>query len=339
MPAIQFICIVTITFFFLGAALGAAPKDKTLKAAPIVLASNQKKLVFLDFYNEAQDKNLQYIANSIGDAVHEAIKEKYRYDRIPSAAWKKYAADNKWEEKDFYDRKKIREMGRVLGADGVIYGKYNTAEEKLELHGIIFSVIDGVVVDEQKASAPLNAEMFGTINEVSDNLAKKIKDLFVPSDRGAITRSLMFPGWGHYYKQRNGWGNFWMISGGTSAAFTATMATMFIVARAQYENYKPDRYTNSANQIGYYDQTAVQAEFDRIEAKGNQYGQLALIGGAVTAGIWLGALLHAWLIEPDLGNVAVDKGKASLPLQFTIGSDYSTLPGLRASFTYEWRFQ
>ena len=106
MPLIQFISIVMIAAVFCGAALGAAPKDKTLKAAPIVLAGNQKKLIFLDFYNESHDKNLQYIANSIGDAVHDSIKEKYRYDRIPSAAWKKYATDNKWEEKDFYDRKK-----------------------------------------------------------------------------------------------------------------------------------------------------------------------------------------------------------------------------------------
>ncbi|MFO1471568.1 MAG: hypothetical protein U1F27_11075 [Turneriella sp.] len=323
-------------------ALTAAPVMKaapvTIGEAPTQINTTEKKLIFLDFYNEANDKNLQYIANSIGDAVHDAIKEKYRYKRIPQATWKKYAAEQKWTEKDFYDRKKIREMGRALGADGVIYGKYNTVDQKLELHGIIFSVIDGEVVDEQRASTPLTAEMFGTINDVSENLAKKIKDLFVPSDRGAITRSLMFPGWGHYYKQRNGWGNFWMISGGTAIAFTATMTTMFIVARAQYENYKPDRYTNSANQIGYYDQTAVQAEFDRLETKGNQYGQLALIGGAVTAGIWLGALLHAWLIEPDLGNVAVDKGKASLPLQFNIGSDFSVVPGLRASFSYEWRY-
>ena len=345
---VRFLCVLALA----SQALVAAP----LKSAPVVIGegepgssdltkanriekqASEKKLIFLDFYNEANDKNLQYIANSIGDAVHDAIKNKYRYARIPSATWKKYAAEQKWTEKDFFDAKKIREMGRVLGADGVIYGKYNTVEQRLELHGIIFSVIDGEVVDEQKASAPLTAEMFGTINEVSDNLAKKIKDLFVPSDRGAITRSLLFPGWGHYYKQRNGWGNFWMISGGTAIAFTATMTTMFYVVRAQYNAYEPQFYRNSAGGTGLYDQTAAQAEFDRIETKGNQYGQLALIGGAVTAGIWLGALLHAWLIEPDLGNVAVENGKVSLPVQFNIGSDYSNIPGMRATFSYDWRY-
>ena len=32
-----------------------------------------KKLIFLDFYNESNDTNLQYLSNSIGDAVDAAI--------------------------------------------------------------------------------------------------------------------------------------------------------------------------------------------------------------------------------------------------------------------------
>lgn len=330
---------IAVTVLLLVGPLTAAP----LKSAPVVVGEGQaapkaKKLIFLDFYNEANDKNLQYVANSIGDAVHEAIKEKYRYERISSAAWKKYATEQKWEQKDFYDRKKIREMGKSLGADGVIFGKYNTAEQRLELHGVIFSVIDGEVVDEQHASAPLSAEMFGTINEVSDNLAKKIKDLFVPSDRGALTRSLLFPGWGHFYKQRNGWGNFWMISAGTSIAFTASMGVMYFVMKKQYDTYNPQHYKNGTGGTGLYDQAAAQAEFDRLEASANQFGQLALIGGAVTVGIWLGAMLHAYFIEPDMGNAAPPKQAQASPLQWHLGSDHSTLPGMRATFSYTEKF-
>jgi hypothetical protein len=234
--------------------------------------------------------------------------------------------------KIFMTQKKIREMGKALGADGVIYGKYNTVEERLELHGIIFSVIDGEVVEEQHASAPLSAEMFEKINEVSDNLAKKIKDLFVPSDRGALTRSLLFPGWGHYYKQRNGWGNFWAISGGTAIAFTATMGTMFVVMKNQYDTYNPQHYRNTSGGTGLYDANAAQAEFDRLEASANQFGQLALIGGAVTAGIWLGAMLHAYFIEPDMGNAAPPKQAQASPLQWQLGADHSRSPACAAQF-------
>jgi hypothetical protein len=332
---VRFLCVLALA----SQALTAAP----LKSAPVVVGEAPqpvavKKLIFLDFYNEANDKNLQYIANSIGDAVHDAIKSKYRYDRISSSSWKKYAAENKWQQSDFYDQKKIREMGKALGADGVIYGKYNTVEQRLELHGIIFSVIDGEVVEEQHASAPLSAEMFEKINEVSDNLAKKIKDLFVPSDRGALTRSLLFPGWGHYYKQRNGWGNFWAISGGTAIAFTATMGTMFVVMKNQYDTYNPQHYRNTSGGTGLYDANAAQAEFDRLEASANQFGQLALIGGAVTAGIWLGAMLHAYFIEPDMGNAAPPKQAQASPLQWQLGADHSPQPGMRCAISYTEKF-
>lgn len=320
-------------------ALTAAP----MKSAPVVVGeapteAPAKKLIFLDFYNEANDKNLQYVANSIGDAVHESIKGKYRYDRIASSTWKKYAAQQKWTEKDFFDAVKIREMGRVLGADGVIYGKYVSKEGNLEIQGVIFSVIDGEIVDEQNGQTPTNAQMFETINQVADNLAKKIKDLFVPSDRGALTRSLLFPGWGHHYKQRHGWGNFWMISGGTAVAFTATMGTLFVVMKNQYDTYKPQHYKNDAGGTGLYDQAAAQSEFDRLETQANQYGQLALIGGVVTAGIWLGAMLHAYFIEPDVGNAALPKVAEANPLQFNLGADESALPGLRATFSYTGKF-
>jgi len=322
-----------------GTSLVAAP----MKSAPVVVGeapaeAPAKKLIFLDFYNEANDKNLQYVANSIGDAVHESIKGKYRYERIAPQQWKKYAAEQKWTEKDFFDVKKIREMGRVLGADGVIYGKYVSKDGNLEIQGAIFSVIDGEIVDEQKGQTPTNAQMFETINQVADNLAKKIKDLFVPSDRGALTRSLLFPGWGHHYKQRHGWGNFWMISGGTSIAFTATMGALFVVMNEQYKAYKPQHYENKFGGTGLYDQAAAQAEFDRLETQANQYGQLALIGGAVTAGIWLGAMLHAYFIEPDVGNAALPKVAEANPLQFNLGADQSVLPGLRATFSYTERF-
>src|SRR5689334_21063100 len=100
-----FILVIALCVF--GAALSAKP---VLKSEPVVIGEAPKKLVFLDFYNEANDKNLQYLSQSIGNAVDTAIKDKYRYDRIPESAWKKYARDNNWTDKDFYDRAKVRAM-------------------------------------------------------------------------------------------------------------------------------------------------------------------------------------------------------------------------------------
>ena len=321
---------------------GAPMKGKTVTLAggddTQVVGGPAKKLIFLDFYNESDDKNLQYLSNSIGDAVDAAIKDKYRYTVIPSATWKKYASENKWEAKDFYDIKKIREMGKALGADGVIYGKYTSKEGNLDIQGVIFSVIDGEVVDKQEGQTPVSAEMFETINQVSDNLAKKIKDLFVPSDRGALVRSLIFPGWGHFYKQRRNWGYFWGGTAIAATAFTATMLTLFIIHKAKYADYAPRVYTNTSGGTGHYDEAASQAEFDRIENLGNTYGQMTLIGAGIAGAVYIAAFVHAYLIAPDLGNITQPGAVSALPLQFSIGRDASPLGGTRASFAYGYRF-
>lgn len=323
--------------------LAAAPiKGKTVTLTggddAQMVGGPAKKLIFLDFYNESNDKNLQYLSNSIGDAVDAAIKDKYRYTVIPSATWKKYANENKWQEKDFYDNNKIREMGKALGADGVIYGKYTSKEGNLEIQGVIFSVIDGEIVDKQEGATPISAEMFETINQVSDNLAKKIKDLFVPSDRGALVRSLIFPGWGHFYKQRRNWGYFWGGTAIAATAFTATMLTLFIVHKAKYANYAPRVYTNGAGGTGHYDEAASQAEFDRIENLGNTYGQMTLIGMGVAGAVYIAAFVHAYLIAPDLGNITQPGAVSALPVQFSIGPDAWPLGGTRTSLSYGYRF-
>lgn len=198
-----------------------------LKSETVILrAAPAKKLIFLDFYNEAKDQNLQFLSNSFGDGAHAAIESKYRYQRVASDVWQKYATEKKWQPKDFFDTKKIREMGRDLGADGVIYGKFVAGKDDLEIHGLIFSVIDGEIIGEERGRAKQDSTMFGTIGDVSGKLALKIKDLFVPSDRGALWRSALLPGWGHFYKERRDWGYFWAISGGAALAYTLT-ATAF----------------------------------------------------------------------------------------------------------------
>lgn len=335
--------LTAITILVLSSNIHAA----TMKSAPITLmgdneiktvGGSEKKLIFLDFYNESNDKNLQYLSNSIGDAVDAAIKGKYRYKVIPSATWKKYAAGQKWNEQDFYDVKKIREMGKALGADGVIYGKYTSKEGNLEIQGAIFSVIDGEIVDEQKGATPVSAEMFETINQVSENLAKKIKDLFVPSDRGALMRSLVFPGWGHIYKQRRSWGYAWGGAAAASLAYTATMLTLFIIYKVKYAESSPPVYTNTAGQTGLYDQAAAQAEFDRLENTGNQFGQLTLIGVGVSGAIYVAAFIHAYFIAPDLGNVTQPGTVSTLPLHFSMGSDAWPTGGTRTNISYAMRF-
>lgn len=304
-----------------------------LKSAPVVISA--KKLIFLDFYNAANDANTAFLSNSFGNAVNTAIEGKYRYQRVASAVWKEYAADHQWQPEDFFDVKKIRAMGRDLGADGVIYGKYTATKENLEIHGLIFSVIDGEVIGEERGGSKLDSTMFSTVNSVSERLAEKIKDLFVPSDRGALWRAALIPGWGHFYKERRSWGYFWAISTGIVAAYTLAATTIFLVYRTQYKNSSPEAYRNAFGHVGLYDEASAQAEFDRLENSTNLWGQMALAGAAATAVVYAANLLHAWLIKADLGNITAGEATA-LKINFRVESAY--YPGTEVRLSYEHRW-
>lgn len=292
-----------------------------------------KKLIFLDFYNEAADANLQFLSNSFGDGAHAAIEGKYRYQRVASDVWKKYAAENKWQPRDFFDVKKIRTMGRDLGADGVIYGKFLAGKDDLEIHGLIFSVIDGEVIGEERGRAKQDSTMFGTINDVSARLAVKIKDLFVPSDRGALWRSALLPGWGHFYKERRSWGYFWAISAGAAFAYTLTATTIYLVYRNQYKSSSPEAYRNALGHVGLYDEAAAQAEFDRLENNTNRWGTFALVGAATTLVVYTTSLVHAYFIKGDLGNIAPGETAA---FRFHFGVDDMYRGGIHARLSYEY---
>ncbi len=315
--------------------LGAA----TLQSDPVVLragvTANAKKLIFLDFHNEANDANLAFLSNSLSEAVNTAIKGKYRYSTISPAQWKKYASEKKWQPADFSDAKKIRQMGLDLGADGVIFGRFKPVADTLELQGVILSVVDGETLAHEKSSTKQDSTMFNDIKSLAERLAAKIQDLFIPSDRGALWRAAALPGWGHFYKERRGWGYFWSIGTGSAAALTLASTTVFLVYRGKYQQSSPELYRNSAGHIGLYDEAAAQAEFDRLESVTNQWGKVALAGLITTAVFYAGNLLHAWLIKPDLGNVTAGAQQA---FKFSVTSDEAQGRGTRISMAFGYAF-
>lgn len=310
-----------------------------MQGAPVVLraasGANAKRLIFLDFHNEANDANLAFLSNSLSEAVNIAIKGKYRYVTIPAAQWKRYAMDKKWEAADFSDAKKIRQMGLDLGADGVIFGRFKPAADNLALQGVILSVVDGEVLAEEKSSTKQDSTMFNDIKALAERLAGKIQDLFIPSDRGALWRAAALPGWGHFYKERRAWGYFWSIGTGTAAALTLVSTTVFLVYRGKYQQSSPELYRNSAGHIGLYDEAAAQAEFDRLENLTNQWGTIALAGLITTAVFYAGNLLHAWLIRPDLGNVTSGAPQA---FNFSVTSDEAPGRGARINLALGYAF-
>ena len=310
-----------------------APNFKTDKA--IVIQSEKspgplppvKKLIFLDFYNASNNANVKWLTDSIGESIFELTKNKYKYIRIENRVWREYAVSKGFKPQDFYDVEKLQAMGFALKADGIVFGKFSTTEENIEISGKILSVVDREIIAEKNVTVPFSSQMFEDVQEVSETLGSRIKDLFFPSDRGALWRSSLLPGWGQFYKQRKTWGYIYSGVIGTGAAFSLFSLIMWQQANRNYKSYNPEHVVTPQDEFGIKDPAAAQAQFSSLIQKSEQWEQITLISAAVTFGIYLWHLFDAWFFE---GNyVELTKGTAmdfhssdkALGAQIRISSD------------------
>lgn len=265
------------------------------KSAGPVLAT--KKLIFLDFYNASNDANVKWLTDSIGESIFELTKNKYKYIRIENKVWREYATAKGFKPEDFYNVEKLQAMGYALKADGIVFGKFTTTAENIEISGKILSVVDREIIAEKNVTVPFSSAMFEDVQEVSETLGSRIKDLFFPSDRGALWRSSLLPGWGQYYKQRKTWGYIYGGVIGTGAAFSLFSLIMWQQANRNYKSYTPENVTTPQGETGLKDPTAAQAQFSSLIQKSEQWEQITLISAGITLGIYLWHLFDAWFFE------------------------------------------
>lgn len=252
-------------------ALSALPQAKGANAvivrkSPIVELAAPKKLLFLPFFNEAADQNFSWLENSIGSSIHDVAHKRYQYTKIDDADFSIYFINKGYSPSDLYDFKKITKIAHDLGVDGVIYGTFKPDAEKANVivTGKILSVVDKEIIAEKTVTIPVSSEMFSGVEEVSDSLGDNIKNLFYPSDKGALIRAATLPGWGHRYKQRPGWGYFWGGMFWSSVAFTALSTFQLIRYSISYKNYTPENYTSPNGGVGLKDPAAVDAQVASI---------------------------------------------------------------------------
>lgn len=228
--------------------------------------------------------------------------------RIQNKVWRDYAGQKNFKPEDFYNTEKLQAMGYALKVDGIIFGKFITTEEEIQISGKILSVVDKEIIAEKNVTVPFSSQMFEDVQDVSETLGSRIKDLFFPSDRGALWRSAVLPGWGQYYKQRKTWGYIYGGVIGAGAAFSLFSLIMLQSSKRAYENYQPDHVKTPEGEFGIKDPSAAQAQFAKLEETANQWYQITLISAGITLGIYLWHLFDAWFFEGNYVEIA--KGNA-----------------------------
>jgi len=323
--------ILSLALFCATAAQAAAAGDeqKVKTSSPVIIEADKqpvapviKKLIFLDFYNESNDPNVKWLTDSIGESIFELTKSKYNYVRIEPKVWREYAKSKDFKPQDFYDIEKLQAMGFALKADGIIFGKFTSSPESIVISGKILSVVDKDIVAEKNITVPFSSQMFEDVQDVSETLGSRIKDLFYPSDRGALWRSALLPGWGQFYKQRKTAGYVYSSVIGAGAAFSLFSLIMLESTKSQYKSYNPDHVkTEPQGEFGIKDPEATRAEFSRLVNKADQWYQIMMISAAVTFTIYLWHLFDAWFFEGNYIELTKQARRSDLQQESLFGAN------------------
>ncbi len=214
---------------------------------------------------------------------------------------------NTFTNADLYDEAKLSQLGKALGADGIVYGRfvYDKETNKMIMDGKILSVIDKTILADKRVEAPLDFKIFDATEDLGVYLSERIKDLFLPTDEGALWRSALAPGWGFFYKQQETWGYIHASATGTEFVISLFGSINFYIKKNAYLEYKPEHVITPSGETALYDPDAASAKFNELEKNATKAGKLAR--GAMYAFLILytANLVHSYFIEPDAGNIQI----------------------------------
>ncbi len=256
-----------------------------------------RQILFLDFYNETRNTEYKYLEKEIGESVYKATINKYAYAQIDRNTWQDYVRRSGLTASHLADREKVQMMGQALPADGVVYGKFEVLEGKIHLSGRVLSVLSRELMGEVDVTIPISEHTSRDIHAFADRLAYQMKELFIPSDLGAMWRSALLPGWGQAYKRRETWGYIYGGAVGTGFVFSLFSLVMWQNAYSRYRNYNPDHVITPQGGTELIDPADAQAQFDRYASQAQTWQQITLVSIGVTLAVYVWQIMDAWIFD------------------------------------------
>ena len=200
--------------------------------------------------------------------------------------------------------RKFKHWGRLfqLTASFMVNLKFRAIKFKY-LHGFYRSLSHEIIA-EASTSISRSKDLNQEIQIFSEQLSKRVVELFIPADRGAIWRSALLPGWGQVYKGRKTAGYIYGGAVGTGFAFSLFSLVMWQTSYSRYRNYDPDHVITPQGGTELIDPAESQAQFDRYASQVQTWQKITLISVGVTLVIYLWQIMDAWLFDSRYAELA-----------------------------------
>ncbi|MBX3724135.1 MAG: hypothetical protein KF713_19970 [Turneriella sp.] len=279
----------------------------------------QRQIAFFDFYNESQNSEYKYLETEIGETVYNLARAKYILARVDRSQWQEYFRGVESTASHRTKRDKMQSIGQAIPADAVIYGKFEVTEGKIRISGYVLSILGNEVIREVHKTIPLSGEVSKEIKEFSAELAAGMKEIFMPSDRSAIWRSALLPGWGQFYKGRQKTGKIYAATVGTGFAFSLFSIIMWQNANSRYRNYVPEYVITPQGGTELIEPDLARAEFEAYANQTKTWQTITLVSIGVTFAIYLWQIVDAWIFDSEHAKLGQRITKSDSNLRILVG--------------------
>lgn len=137
-----------------------------------------KKVLVLPFVNAEKNKNVEYLRDSLTEAVRSKLKKRFAFRSPPEREWQETAENNYLFPDDFATRSVALNLGLLAMQDVVISGEYRVrGDDKLEIRtGVkIIDISRKKVIAEFEETGPADNRIFDTVTRIADRISNEAK--------------------------------------------------------------------------------------------------------------------------------------------------------------------
>lgn len=140
----------------------------------------KRRVFLLPFVNDKGDKNSEYLAVSIPEAFSTPLLKTNNFVILNRVSVERYAQQMGVPLDDFFETKNAVNIGKKVGADVVIVGKFEAYENTLRIKARAIDVQAEALSVEDSESTAKNAAMFDAISKLAERMSRPMAEKMKP---------------------------------------------------------------------------------------------------------------------------------------------------------------
>jgi len=152
-----------------------------------LVAKELPKVIILPFKNITKNPNYDYLETTITDAIRTKLKKKFIFQEASEGQWKAVSKRSFLTDSDCYTTSYGMQLGLYAAQDVVINGGFISMQgakgsEFASTVVRIISITEKKVISEIAIEIPTDSQIFKTIDEVADKVAKEASKVLPNKD-------------------------------------------------------------------------------------------------------------------------------------------------------------